>query len=156
MTTRQDVEQQAWQVIASQKIKSGPRGLDVTGRPANYRELGEALKTKNWELAWGDFLHEFYAFRDASFFFEEPPVQLSPTYRVLLAGVAEYLCKKFEMPCPEWVEKSDYFLDELRDWHEELVPEPELTQLREEHKAQSDPAFIRRNLIFPVRALICL
>lgn len=67
------------------------------------------------ELAWSEFLHEFFRYKQASFFAVPPPRTFSPQRRALLAGVAEYLSERYSLPVPDWVHDPQYTLPELWD-----------------------------------------
>jgi hypothetical protein len=61
-----------------------------------------------------DFLDEFHYFKRASFFRYEPPKEFSLRERAFLAATAEYLCRRFNLRCPAWTKKPEYFLE--REW----------------------------------------
>lgn len=95
----------------------------------------------NWELVILDFLQEFNFKRTADFFDKEPGEWFPCEMRAWFAGMAEYLCHRFNLPVPEWTDKSEYFL-----------PEPW-------GKSQDDtgePEFRRRNIGYNPRHLIRL
>ncbi len=70
MATRERLDEVAWGVIKTAKVHEGtPSGYALSGRPANFIELYQcAADRANFELAYSEFLHEFYRYRDASFF----------------------------------------------------------------------------------------
>ena len=106
------------------KNTAPPLGYKKTGRPANYRELGELLAAGvEFEFAWGDFLHEFYAHQMPELFLEPSPEILSPEYRAQLAGAAEFLSIEFELPMPLWISRPEFFLDHEWDILSELLGE---------------------------------
>jgi len=153
---RAELDQIAWETIHSRPPFAGtPSGLAKSRRPANYQELGELLdEDGDFELAWGEFLHEFYRYKSASFFAEPPPSNLSPGYRAMLAGAAEYLSRRFNLEVPDWVNRPEFFLDQEWDILSEVLPDVE--QYREERRARADEAFLRRNVIFESRNLIAV
>jgi hypothetical protein len=102
----------------------------------------------------GEFLHEFYRHKSASFFTEPPSTNLSPGYRAMLAGVAEYLSRRFALPVPEWTNLPEFFLDQEWDSLSEVLPD--IDQYRKERRARADEAFLRRNVIYESRSLIAL
>jgi hypothetical protein len=93
-----------------------PPGYERSFRPANYRELGQKITdTGDFELSWSEFLHEFYRYRTEEFFDERSPEFLSPGWKALLAGVAEFLSQEFSLTPPDWVNDPQYILRELWD-----------------------------------------
>ncbi len=63
--TRRDLDQIAWRTLHERIPDPGvPPGLGLANRPADYRELGDLVASGvEFEVAWGDFLHEFYRFK---------------------------------------------------------------------------------------------
>jgi len=110
--------------------------------------------TGDFELSWSEFRHEFYRYKSASFFSVEPPNSFSVEDRALLAGAAEYLSIRFGLQVPEWASHPEYFLDHVWDPWEDIVPDIE--QYRDERRAGSHEAFLKRNVIFETRGLISL
>lgn len=106
------------------------------------------------ELAWSEFLHEFFRFKASSFFEEPSPNNFSPQHQALLSAVAEWLSEQFELPVPTWVHDPRYTLSELWDPLEELLPDAK--SFREERISKSDQVFLKRNVIFDTRSLISL
>jgi hypothetical protein len=90
------------------------KGLAVSGRPKNFAELEQLVRsdTKDFTLAWGMFLDEFYLFKTADFFAIEPTNFFPPQTRAFFAGVVEYLGHRLGVEVPGWVEKPEYFLPE--------------------------------------------
>jgi len=78
----------------------------------------------------------------ASFFAEPPPRILSPRWRAVLAGTAEYLCKQFNLPIPGWTEEPEYSLPEI--WNPWTDMGLDMKELEEERKAKSHECFLRR------------
>jgi hypothetical protein len=160
--TRQELDAIGWRIMHEQKVNEGePLGLKHCCRPANYRELGELIDSRQgnelaFELAWSEFLHEFCRYKSASFFAEEPPTTMSSGFRAWLAGVAEFMCLEFNLvPVPGWTEKPEFFLLEEFDPASELLPfyVPDGEAL-DRHRARCHPVFLRRNVLFEVRGLI--
>ena len=112
MVTRERLDEVAWGVIKTAKVHEGvPSGYALSGRPANFIELYQCADDRaNFELAYSEFLHEFYRYRDASFFAVPPPKHVSPGWKAILAGMAEDLSKEFDLPVPFWTEDAAYFL----------------------------------------------
>ena len=108
----------------------------------------------DFEFAWSEFLHEFFRYRHASFFAEPPPKDLSPGWRAILAGTAEYLSKEFGLPAPAWTEEPEYFMPHIWDPLGELMVGVE--QYEQERRAAAHEVFLRRNVIFEARNLITL
>jgi hypothetical protein len=65
-----------------------PPGYPASPWLANFVELAALIRDKgDFELAWGEYLHEFYRFKSASFFALSPPATFRPEHRAWLAGV---------------------------------------------------------------------
>ena len=121
---------------------SDHKGVEKSGRPKNYEAVSRLIEQGgDWEPVISDFLHQFYFSRTADSFEKEPGDWFSREARAWLAGVAEYLCHRFNLPVPEWTEKPEYFL-----------PEP-----WEESRADTGECeFRRRNIGYNPRHLIRL
>jgi hypothetical protein len=92
---------------------SDKRGPEKSGRPRNYEEVSRRMEQGgDWELVIFDFLHEFNYCRTVDFFQKEPGQSFSCEMRAWFAGMAEYLCHRFNLPVPAWTEKAEYFLPE--------------------------------------------
>lgn len=156
MKTRSELDALAWKIIEDAPVQQGnPVGYAASGRPANFEELVAMTEhTGDFERSWSEFLHEFYRFKAASFFAVAPPASFKPERRAWLAGVAEYLSQRFSLLPPAWLSGEEFFLAEPWDSWEEMVPDIE--QYREERRARSHIAFLRRNVIFEPRGLIAL
>jgi hypothetical protein len=141
---RKELDRLMWHTLHATPVLAGePLGLNLTGRPANYRELGALLASGvDFELAWREFLHEFYAYRASSFFAEEPPTVLSPGYRAMLAGAAEYLSREFGSADSRWVDRPEFYLDQEWDILSERM---DADEFREERRARSDGSTPRFN-----------
>jgi hypothetical protein len=146
MNTRED--QLAWEFIHSRPrlAISQARGY----RALDYLQLGEKLAARvQFEIAWGDFLHAFYDFKDASFFAYPPPASLSPGWQAILAGAAEWLSQEFELPRPEWVDDPKFTLPTPWDpWG--------LTDDFDAGLSEIEEPFRKRNVLFQGRDLIAL
>ena len=124
-TLRQKADRKVWRIIKTRRdlqpedvMPNGPRPASF---PAirNWMNCGRVLastgspndsKTKPFEDAFYDFLDEFYLFQRVSFFEQEPPKEFKPETRAFLAATAEYLCRRFNLECPGWTRKPEYFL----------------------------------------------
>jgi hypothetical protein len=150
----------AWKAIHSRPVpKEEHRGLRYSGRPANYDELEQAVVEhgQDYGYAFAHFLDEFYLFRRASFFAEEPPTSFDTRRRAFLAAVAEFLSQEFGLPIPAWTEKPEYFLAEEWDWVEDYPGFNEELRSRISRRRESaTPAFRRRNILYEGRNLIRL
>lgn len=103
------------------------------------------------------FMDEFYLFRGASFFAEEPPNSFATRRRAFLAAVAEFLSQEFGLLVPPWTEKPKYFLAEEWDWIEECPGFNEKLRSRISRRRESATrAFRRRNILYEGRNLIRL
>lgn len=157
MTTRERLDKIAWHTIHTASVvrDEEPSGYAKSKRPANYTEFGQMIKdTGDDDLAFSEFLHEFYRFRTASFFAERPPEFLSPSWRALLAGTAEFLSEEFNLPVPEWVHEPQYTLPEAWDPWADILPDGET--FRELSISLAHPTFLKHNVIFESRNLIRL
>jgi hypothetical protein len=75
----------AWKTIRSRPIPTSANfGLANSGRPANFVEIERAMveRGQDYGYAFDHFLDEFYLFRRASFFAEEPPTSFDTRRRV--------------------------------------------------------------------------
>jgi len=59
------LDEVAWDVIKSAKVQEGTlSGYALSGRPANFIELYQCADDwAKFELAYSEFLHEFYRYR---------------------------------------------------------------------------------------------
>jgi len=150
----------AWEAIHSRKVPVNKHaGLAMSGRPANFQELADAVETsgQDYGFALSHFLDEFYLFRCADFFDIEPPTSLPAKERAFLAAMTEFLCHEFELPVPARTEKAEYFLEEEWDYVTELEEFPE--ELRDrvaKRRERATAEFLRHNIIFESRGLIRL
>ena len=89
--TRAEIDEIAWRILEDRVPCLGPPpGYLASPRPANYIELAALIADQgDFELAWGEFLHESYRFKCASFFAVPPPNSFRNEHRAWLAGVAE-------------------------------------------------------------------
>jgi hypothetical protein len=143
----------AWQTIHSR----APLVIrEDTGRRArDYQEIEVKLKAGvDFEHAWSDFLHAFYAYKTASFFAYPSPPSLSVEWQALLAGAAEWLSAEFGLPHPKWTDQPQYFLSEPWDPTQELGIG--MSRHIPDKLARSPEAFRRRNIAFLSRNLIAL
>jgi hypothetical protein len=153
---RQKTDQIAWEAIKKAYVVEGaPLGYALSGRPANYTELGQMIADRNgdFEHSWSEFLHEFLRYRQASFFAERPPSNLSPGWRAILAGTAEYFSEMFHLETPAWVLESEYTLPDLWDPLDDMFPG--LFSI-EERRHKAHPIFLKHNVVFEDRNLITL
>ena len=88
MKKRAEIDELVWRTIEETPPQAGsPPGYDVSGRPANFRELFVmTMETEDFERSWSEFLHEFYRFKRPSFFETEPPPSFRPKHRALARG----------------------------------------------------------------------
>ena len=99
-SSRKRLDAIAWKTIHEQGSRDyPPPGVTASGRPSNFAEYAELAERWDPELAWSEFLHEFYRYKQASFLAVPPPKSL-PRNRALLAGVAEFLSQEFGLPVP--------------------------------------------------------
>jgi hypothetical protein len=150
--SRPDLDRIAWASIRSRPIRVIAH--DRGARPHNFKEMEDRLQAgQDFEHVWSDFLHAFYDYKSASFFEFPSPASLDEHHQALLAGAAEWLSQKFQLPVPEWTNNPKYFLDEPWDpWEDFGV---EITNM-DERLAQAPEAFRKRNVVFESRDLIAL
>jgi hypothetical protein len=154
---RTEIDQIAWNTIRTAEVRSTPpSGYEACGRPSNYAELGRIIVDRggDFEHAWGEFLHEFYRYRQPSFFSIPPPRSMSPGWRAILAGTAEYLSNEFGLSVSAWTEEAEYFLPEVWDPLSDLFADIE--QYEDERRTKAHEVFLKRNVIFESRNLIAL
>jgi hypothetical protein len=134
------------------------RGLAANNTPANFVELAAAVVSgTSYGYACAHFLDEFYFYRQAFFFDEEPPTSFDTHRRAFLAAVAEFLSQEFGLPMPAWTEKREYFLTEEWDFAETQPGfNDELRARIDRRRASATPAFKRRNILYEGRNLIRL
>lgn len=150
----------AWKAIHERKVPVRKHsGLAMSGRPANFQELVDAVKKRgqDYGFALSHFLDEFYLFRSGDFFDIEPPTSLPAKERAFLAAMTAFLCHEFDLPFPAWTEKPEYFLEEEWDYVTDLEEFPE--ELRDrvaKRREKAAPEFLRHNIIFASRGLIRL
>lgn len=150
-TPRQKLDRIAWRIIARKHADAGdkPGGARLPNFPeiAYWMKRGSVMSgtsSMSFTDAFDNFLDEFYLFKRASFFRQEPPKEFSGRDRAFLAATAEHLCRRFHLRCPAWTEKPEYFLAE--EW--------DVVELGNRRK--SAPEFRRRGMIFAERGLIRL
>ena len=158
----------AWETI-DRSLPALPREDYRSRRPSNFADMWEALETSvphpdeglplpgTWpafEHVFADFLHEFYGLRRASCFSVAPPDGFGTERCALLAGVAEYLCRRYDLDLPGWIDDSRFCLHALWDPLEDICPDLRLTRYR--RCQMSEPEFLRRNVVFEARNLVTL
>jgi hypothetical protein len=149
--TRKAMDEIAWKAIKAKQVSAERDPY----RPNDYREIGEYLRAGgDWELIWGDFLHNFYAHRQAWFFEYPPPTELDHKTQALLAGVAEWLSAEFGLPHPAWADRPQYFLAETWDPWESLGLD--MSEFYAEKLVRSPEAFRKRKIAYLSRNLIAL
>jgi hypothetical protein len=141
----------AWTAIHALKppLAEELPGLQNGTRPSTFAEVEQKMrKGYDWRHCWGEFLDEFYIFKRASFFAEEPSHSFTPRRRAFLAGATEYLCKRFGLEVPTWTEKTEYFLKD--EWA------PGNDTVSKSLRGEAAEEFARRNIFFRSRNLIRL
>lgn len=150
---REQIDKIAWQTIHAAPVRDLSK--DKGWRARNYQELEDRLKAGvDFEHAWSDFLHAFYAYKDASFFTYPSPPSLSVEWQAVLAGAAEWLSAEFGLPHPEWTDQPQYFLSEPWDPVQELGID--MSRHVQDRLSRSPEAFRKRNIAFLSRNLITL
>ena len=159
----------AWETIDGATLPILPHDASRAQRPLDYGQMWEAVEAyvphpnegtplpETWpafEHSFSDFLHGFYCYRVAGFFAVPPPDGFGTERCALLAGVAEYLCRRYELDLPGWICDPRYYLAELWDPVEVLCPDLRVSRYR--RCQRSEPEFLRRNVVFEARNLITL
>jgi hypothetical protein len=166
--TKQERDEIVWNRMAQLREKTEDRDVreGQAGRPRNFAEVGEAMRAgRSWNLAWGDWLHEFVYRKEARSLAAEPPSWFSAERRAMMAGAAEFFANLYELPRPVWVDKSEYFLavmeyqaylaTEADDRH--FMAWPPLSEAAlYRMKARSPREMLRRNVVFEARSLTVL
>jgi len=159
MPTRNELDEIAWRTLDGHVPKGrrpdGPQG----GSVKNYRELWEQAQQAGFEHAWSNFLHGFFAWRDVEAFEVPPPAALGREQCAMLAGAAEYLCHRYGLPTPSWLEELQYFLDgrwQFLPLVDVWVPWPWFKESDESQWENIPEEFRRRGLYFEARNLITL
>jgi hypothetical protein len=139
------------------------------GRPRDFAEIGKAMKAGcSWEVALGDWLHNFVRLKDRRCLDAEPPSWMPREHRALLVGVAEFFARRFALPTPAFVEKPEYFLPELEYLYycqthglepddPEFMCWPPLDDRALHLKMARTPReLLRRNVVYEARSLTVL
>jgi hypothetical protein len=166
--TQQERDEIVWNCMARLRKKTQDWDLRKWegGRPRNFAEVGQAMRAgRSWNVAWGDWLHEFVYRKDARSLAAEPPAWFSAERRAMMAGAAEFFANLYELPKPVWVNKSEYFLAQI-EYLAYLATEPDEPDfmawppLSEDAlyrmKARSPKEMLRRNVVFEARSLTVL
>lgn len=92
--------------------------------------------------------------RLADFFAVPPPETLGLERGTLLAGAAEYLCRRYDLDLPDWIDDPQYVLPEIYDFWGDITPEVRAMRFRRVQR--SSPEFLKRNVVFEARNLTVL
>jgi hypothetical protein len=166
--TKQERDEVVWKSMAQLREKA--EDWDVhewqAGRPRDFTEVGEAIRAgRSWDLAWGDWLHEFVYRKEARSLAAEPPSWFSAERRAMMAGTAEFFANLYRLPRPVWVDKPEYFLA-VMEYQAYLATEPDDRHFMAwpplsgaalyRMKARSPKEMLRRNVVFEARSLTVL
>lgn len=171
--TRQELDAIVWASMAeprSAKLAAEDWAVPWSGgRPRDIAEIGMAMKAgSSWEVALGDWLHDFVRLKDSRCLEAEPPLWMTPEDRALLAGVAEFFARRFGLPRPAWVDKPEYFLPKLEiayyckphgmepDDPEFICWPPLDDQALYRKMARTPRELLRRNVVYEARSLTVL
>lgn len=165
--TRQEGDEIVWKCMAESRPNvPWDKGKWPGGRPRDFAEVGEAMQAgRRWDIAWGDWLHEFVHRKNAQCLAAEPPAWFSAERRAMMAGTAEFFAHLYELPEPSWVNKPEYFLAEMEylayceteTEDGEFMAFPPLSEdALYRMKAKSPKEMLRRNVIFEARSLTVL
>jgi hypothetical protein len=166
-STKQERDEIVWRSMAQLRGKGAWDEREWWGgRPRDFEEVGKAMRAgRSWDVAWGDWLHDFVERKDARCLAAEPPSWFSAERRAMMAGAAEFFARLYGLPKPSWVDKSDYFLSEMEymaycvsepDDPEFMVWPPDSEDALYRMKARSPKEMLRRNVIFEARSLTVL
>lgn len=168
--TKQEQDAIVWASMAEPRgVTEGWTETRQGGRPRDFAEFGLAMKGgRPWDMALGDWLHNFVVMKDRRCLGAEPPQWMCREDRALLAGVAEFFARRFALSRPPWVDKPEYFLPELEylyycQTHGLDVDDPDYmcwppldnNSLYRE-VARTPPELLRRNVIYEARSLTVL
>ena len=101
-------------------------------------------------LPLGNFMHQFFGYYRhlrPEMVCEpiEVPQDCSPEqfrWAVFCAASVEYLCRKYEIPCPTWVLQSRYVLEQ--PWYYDISAD--LSEVQEELRQTTPEEFSKRNI----------
>lgn len=142
--------------IAWRTAHDRPRPKGEPNHPRNFGDLQPCQGPEFSEMLSG-FLNHFYWWKRPEFLEVEPSSDFAPQYRAFLAAVAEFLSHEFAMPVPDWVAKPAYYLDVEWDAAVDLEEIPFILIVPiDERRARAGPEFLRHNIVFPIRGLICV
>jgi len=166
--TKQERDEIVWRSMASLAPTTQPwdKGEWNGGRPQTFVEIGKAMESgRDWDLAFGDWHHEFIFRKDSRCLAEEPPHWFNTERRAMLAGTAEFFARLYRLPKPAWVDKPEYFLPELEymaylvsesEGEEPMIWFPETDADLYRMMARSPKEMLRRNVVFEARNLTVL
>ncbi len=114
------------------------------------RSYAHILTGEDPWLPLGNFMHQFFGYyKHLRFELLCEPIEVpehpSPEqlqWAVFCAASVEYLCKKYDIPCPEWALNPLYALEE--PWYYALGAD--LPQVQEKLRQTTPEAFSRRNI----------
>jgi hypothetical protein len=103
-------------------------------------------------VALGNFMNEWfdYSINERESLIHDPLLIPEETtketiqWAAFCAASVEYLCEKYQVACPSWVEKPEYILSE--PWFAYDVPGLVNPRVREYFLTTTPPAFQRRNI----------
>jgi hypothetical protein len=166
--TKQERDEMVWKSMAQLRERTEDWNVRKwqAGRPRDFTEVGNAIRAgRSWDLAWGDWLHEFVYRKEARSLAAEPPSWFLAERRAMMAGAAEFFANLYELPKPVWVDKPEYFLAAM-EYRPYLATEPDdrhfmaWPPLSEaalyRMKARSPKEMLRRNVVFEARSLTVL
>jgi len=115
----------AWQTIRDrQRPVHPPRGIENGGRARDFGEVEALIRDgMSFDDAFESWLQEMYQYCQESFFAVPPSPLFAPRLRAWLAGVAEGMARKLDLPVPSWVESPEFFLSEVYDWERDALEE---------------------------------
>lgn len=167
-STRQEGDEMVWKNMAEPRNYAKDWSQPFK-RPRDFAEIGVAMNEgTEWEIALGDWLHQFVIMKDGRCLEAEPPSWLPRERRVLLAGVAEFFARRFGLPSPAWVDKPEYFLPQLEylfycgardgdiDDPDYIFIPPVSDEALYRKIARTPRELLRRNVVYEARSLTVL
>jgi len=114
------------------------------------RSYAQILKGEDPWLPLGNFMHQFFGYYTQfrpelvceSIDVPENPSHEQFQWAVFCAASVEYLCKKYDIPCPEWAHNPLYSLEE--PWYYAIGGD--LPRVQEKLRQTTPEEFSRRNI----------
>ena len=120
---------------------TSPRGLQVSGRPADLPELWARAAFVGFGRAFTEYLDEFYAIPAQSALDIPPPEGIQAEYRAFLAATVETLALDYRLRVPDWALTE--ILPEAICWEafRKAIPEAALDEMKDAITQQTPTVF---------------